>query len=109
MIARTWLGRTDVEAGAAYLGYLEETGVRDCLETPGNRGVMVLRSMAGDEARFLFISFWDSMEVIRAFAGDDPERARYYDEDRAFLLDLPPTVDHFEVALHRSPGEGATG
>lgn len=104
MIARTWMGRTQVNDGEAYLAYLQETGVRDCLDTPGNRGVMVLRSVAGDEARFLFVSFWDSMEVVRGFAGDDPERARYYDEDRAYLLDLPPTVDHFEVALHRGSG-----
>lgn len=31
--------------------------------------------------------FWDSMDAIRAFAGDDVHRARYY----------PPDIDHYEV------------
>lgn len=106
MIARTWLGRTDAGDVDNYLEYLKETGARDCLRTPGNRGVMVLRSVNAGEARFLFISFWESMEVIRAFAGDELGRARYYVEDRKYLLDFPSTVDHFEVALHQPPVAG---
>ena len=37
------------------------------------------------------------MEAIRAFAGDDVERARYYPEDREYLLQLEPRVAHYEV------------
>jgi len=35
--------------------------------------------------------------AIRAFAGDDIERARYYPEDRTFLLEMEPRVTHYEV------------
>ncbi len=35
--------------------------------------------------------------AIRRFAGDDVERARYYPEDRAYLLELEPGVAHYEV------------
>jgi len=103
MIARTWLGRTRADAGDTYLGYLEDTGVRECADTDGNRGVLVLRRTRGDVAEFLFVSFWDSMDAVRGFAGPDPERARYYDEDREYLLEMPPTVDHYEVAARRFP------
>ena len=36
--------------------------------------------------------------LIRAFAGDDPEQARYYPEDTEYLLELEPAVTHYEVA-----------
>jgi hypothetical protein len=47
----------------------------------------------------VFTSRWDSWDAIRAFAGPDPERAVYYPEDRAFLLELDPHVRHFEVLV----------
>ena len=37
------------------------------------------------------------MEVIHVFAGEDINRAKYYDFDPNFLLELEPTVAHFEV------------
>jgi hypothetical protein len=49
-------------------------------------------------AHFLLLTLWDSRDAIRAFAGDDMDCARYYPEDAAFLLELEPTVTHYEVA-----------
>ena len=69
MIARVWFGRTKAEDYDAYLAYLEESGVATLKETPGNRGVMVLRRYDGDQAEFGVISFWDSADDITAFAG----------------------------------------
>src|SRR6266853_588302 len=60
--------------------------------------LVVLRRTVGGETHFLFISFWDSMEAIGTFAGDDVERAHYYPEDRDYLLELEPTVQHYEVS-----------
>lgn len=97
LIARLWHGVTPAARADAYAAYLQHTGVADCRSTPGNRGVQVLRRVAFGEAHFLFISFWDSLDAIRAFAGDDVERARYYPEDREYLLELEPTVTHYEV------------
>jgi hypothetical protein len=45
----------------------------------------------------LFLTLWDSYDAIRAFAGQGVERARYYPEDEAYLLELEPTVTHYEV------------
>jgi heme-degrading monooxygenase HmoA len=97
LIARLWHGAVPAAKGDAYAAYLRRTGVTECRATPGNRGVEVLRRTAGGETHFLFISFWDSMDAIRTFAGDDVERAHYYPEDRDYLLELEPTVTHFEV------------
>lgn len=35
--------------------------------------------------------------MIRAFAGDEIERAKYYPEDAKYLLEFEPTVPHFEA------------
>lgn len=99
MIARTWHGAVPTSKADAYHDYLLDTGIPDYRATPGNRGVTVLRRTEGDVTHFLLMTLWDSLDHIRAFAGDDVERARYYPEDEAFLLELEPTVTHYDVAF----------
>lgn len=99
MIARIWHGVTDASKSEEYLHYLNKTGVPDYRATEGNRGVCVLRQVKEGEAHFLLISFWESTDVIQNFAGSEIERARYYPEDEAFLLELEPTVTHYEVVV----------
>lgn len=97
MIARFWHGAVPASKAEAYQRYLEATGLPDYRATPGNRGVSVLRRMQGDVAHFLLMTLWESTAAIRAFAGEDFERARYYPEDADFLLELEPRVVHYEV------------
>lgn len=99
MIARTWHGRVQAEKADAYHQYLLETGVEEYKSVAGNRGVHVLRRLEGNEAHFLLITFWESWEAIKKFAGEDVDRAKYYLEDEAFLLELEPTVTHYEVLV----------
>lgn len=99
MLARIWDGVTAAQDGDAYLDYLRHTGVTECLATAGNRGVFVLRQREGARDRFRFVSLWDSMDSVRRFAGDQPERARYYPEDARYLLALEPGVDHYDVPV----------
>jgi heme-degrading monooxygenase HmoA len=99
VIARNWHGRVPAAQADAYLAYLQRTGIPDYQRTPGNRGVYVFRRIEGGEAHFLLTSLWDSLDAIRAFAGDDLERARYYPEDTAYLLELEPKVTHYEVLV----------
>ncbi len=104
MIARAWHGAVPAEKSEAYFGYLSRTGIPDLRATPGNRGVYVLRRVEGRRAHFLLIWLWESEEAIRAFAGEDIERARYDPEDRAFLVELEPHVTHCEVLVAPEPG-----
>ena len=97
LIARVCHGVTAAARADEYADYLERTGARECRATPGNRGVYVLRRIKQDRAEFTFISLWDSFEAIRRFAGEDYEKAHYYPEDRDFLVELEPFVDHYEV------------
>jgi hypothetical protein len=52
----------------------------------------------GDTAHFLMVTFWESEEAIRAFAGDDITGAKYYFFDKDFLIDLEPCSTHYDVA-----------
>jgi heme-degrading monooxygenase HmoA len=81
--------------------YLEESGVAELRRTAGNQGVMVLRRREGDEAEFGVISFWDSIDDVKAFAGEDVDVARYFPDDERFLLEFTPRLKHFEVARER--------
>ena len=99
MIARTWHGRVPTDKADAYHRYLLETGVKEYRATEGNQGVHVLRNVEGGEAHFLLLTFWESWDAIKKFAGDDAERARYYPEDADYLLEFEPTVTHYEVLV----------
>lgn len=99
MIARTWHGAVPAEREEEYHQYLLRTGLADYHATAGNRGVYVLRRPEGRVVHFLLLTLWDSWDAIRAFAGDEFERARYYPEDAEFLIELETSVTHYEV-LH---------
>jgi heme-degrading monooxygenase HmoA len=90
-----------VPAGRAddYAQYLARTGIPDYRNTEGNRGVYVLKRIEGKRAHFLLVTLWDSYDAIKAFAGDDYQRAKYYPEDRDFLIELEPNVRHYEVVV----------
>jgi len=107
MIGRTWHGRVPAKKADAYYTYLQHTGLSDYVKTPGNRGVYVLRRTEGDVTHFLLLTFWDSLDAIRAFAGDDYERARYYAEDDEYLLEREPFVSHYDVL--GTPGARGSG
>jgi len=105
MVVRTWRGWTNSEDAEAYTAYLEETGLKEYRGTPGNEGVLLLRRMVGEEAEFLLVSTWSSMEAVQRFAGDDPERAVFYPEDEKYLTRYDVHVDHYEqIPFGEPPG-----
>lgn len=97
MIARIWRGRIKAEALEQYAAYVRRTGFDGLRANGNNRGAMVLAREVGDEAEFLVLSLWDSMQDIESFAGEDTERAVYYPEDDQFLLEMEPGVRHYRV------------
>ncbi len=97
MIARIWRGATREADAEAYVEYLRGTGLKAYRETPGNQGAWVLWRVADGRAEFLTLSFWESTEAIRGFAGADIERAVFYPKDDRYLVERDTTVRHFQV------------
>jgi heme-degrading monooxygenase HmoA len=97
MIARTWRGWTSLDDADAYTKYIEETGIRGYRSTPGNQGAWILRRSDGDRCEFITLSFWESIDAIKGFAGDDVEQAVFYPEDDRYLLDRERQVRHYLI------------
>jgi len=97
VVVRSWRGSTAAADADRYVGYMNETGVAELAATPGNQGVQMWQRIEGDRAEFLVVSYWDSRDAIRAFAGDDIDVARYYPEDDAYLLEKDPRCRHYDV------------
>jgi hypothetical protein len=92
VIARVWRGATraaDAEAYAAYVGR--------CLE--GKRA-LVLQRIDGERAEIETIIFFDSLDDVRAFAGDDIDQAVFFPEDDRYLVERELTVSHHEADVH---------
>jgi len=97
MIVRAWRGYGAASEGEAYPRYLLQS-VRPKLEQlPGFQGLYLLRRQGMEEIEFLVLTLWESMEAIRAFAGDQPELAVVEPEARAALVRFDSTVVHYEV------------
>ena len=82
--------------GDAYAEYMRGTGLAAYVETPGNRGAWMLRRDVEDRTEFLMFTLWDSLEAVKAFAGDDYETAVFYPEDERFLIERDLQASHFD-------------
>ena len=97
MIVRMWHGRVLTIKAAAYRQFLNERAIPDYRAVTGNISVHILERQEDDITHFITMTFWENMEVIRGFAGDAVATAKYYPEDKDFLLEFEPTVTHYEV------------
>jgi heme-degrading monooxygenase HmoA len=103
MIARVWRGAVRSQDGDAYARYMQETGVAGYARSPGNRGVWMLRRDVDDRTEFVMFTLWESLDAVRAFAGDDYETAVFYPEDDRFLVERDLTATHYRVDTHAGP------
>ena len=97
MIARIWHGKTTAANFEAYTALLKKLAIPDYTKTTGFKGLTFLRNIQNSEAHFTLITYWENMEVIKNFAGNDFEKAKYYPEDNDFLLEFEEKVQHHEV------------
>jgi heme-degrading monooxygenase HmoA len=97
VIARIWRGWTSIDDAGDYVRYVEQTGIAAYRSTPGNRGARILRREIDGRCEFLVLSFWDSLDAIRGFAGDEIDLAVFYPEDDRFLVDREFRVTHYDV------------
>ena len=97
MIVRNWHGRVPLAKSEAYLALMRQVALPDYKATPGNLGAWCLTRPEGDVVHFEMLTFWTDLAAIRGFAGPDPDRAKYYDFDADYLLELEPFVRHYEA------------
>jgi heme-degrading monooxygenase HmoA len=97
MIARIWRGEVPLDQSDEYLTRMRTIAIPDYRSTEGNQGAFALRRSLEDRAEFLMLTFWESLESIKAYSGDDITVAKYYDFDAEVLLEVVPDADHYEI------------
>ena len=99
MIGRIWHGWTSVENAAAYEQLLKEevfTGIGR-REIAGYHGIQLLRRRLETEVEFVTIMWFDSIDAVRAFAGDDYEQAVVPPRARALLSPIDERSQHYDI------------
>ena len=106
MICRVWHGWTTPTNADAYEALLRREVFHGIAQRKiaGYRGIELLRRSDGDEVAFVTLMWFESLEAIRVFAGDDYEEAVVPVAARALLKRYDARSAHYEV---RVPGAEA--
>ena len=99
MILRLWRGWTTPENAAAYERFLRGTMFPSMRRVDGFAGAELLRRDDGDEVAFVTITRFESLDAVRAFAGDDHELAVVEPEARSLLSRFDERSTHYELAF----------
>ncbi len=98
MIIREWHGQTLPENADKYQQLLKNKILQGFHRAQGYRGAWILRGEQKDGAvPFATLTLWDSMDTIKALAGEDYERAIIEPEARALLSHADPRAVHYDA------------
>lgn len=99
MISRVWHGWTAPAKADAYESLLKSeifVGIQN-RQISGYRGIQLFRRNIGDEVEFVTVMWFESVEAIRAFAGEDYEVAVVPPKARTLLSRFDERSQHYEV------------
>jgi hypothetical protein len=105
MIARYWRGWTKPQDVEAYEALLKGKVLPGLKTIEGYRGGYVLRSDNGDEIEFVVVNFFDSLEAVCRFAGEDYCAPVFEPEARLLLSRIEPIAKHYEVRADTVAGK----
>jgi heme-degrading monooxygenase HmoA len=100
VILRTWSARATKSGAEAYSSYFQKTLLPQLRELDGFSGAFLLARDDDELVELTAHTLWDSLESIRAFAGDDITTAVVEPEALAVLEHSDSTVVHRDVLLH---------
>jgi heme-degrading monooxygenase HmoA len=99
MIARIWRGWAPQATAADYQRHYETEVGEHLRAISGFRGARLLRRDDGQEVMFTSVTYFASMDAVRAFAGDDYEQAIVEDAARRVLSRWDDRVTHHDVVI----------
>jgi len=97
MIARHWRGWTLPHNADAYEALLKRQVLPALKAVPGYRGGFVLRNDGDDEAEFIVINLFDTLDAVRLFAGPNYATPVFEPEARLLLSRVEPIARHYTV------------
>jgi heme-degrading monooxygenase HmoA len=99
MISRVWHGYTSSGNAEAYEALLKSeifAGIA-ARGIAGYKGIQLFRRNLGEEVEFVTVMWFDSLDAVRQFAGDDYEAAVVPPEARKLLSRFDERSQHYEV------------
>jgi heme-degrading monooxygenase HmoA len=99
MIARIWKARATPERAGEYAAYFQSTVVPELKDIRGYRRATLLQSERGGVVEVTVITWWASLDAIRAFAGEAVETAVVHDSAARMLIDFDRAVTHHTVVV----------
>lgn len=102
MIARIWYGKTKLSDIEAYAQFMKDKAVPDYKSTLGFIKLSFLSNVVDDIVHFTLVTYWENLEVIKNFAGEDYASPQYYSKDKHYLLEFEDKVIHYEVFADES-------
>jgi len=99
MISRVWHGWTTPAKADDYEALLKNeilTGIKN-RQIAGYRGIHLFRRNLSKETEFVTVMWFDSIEAVQAFAGEDYEVAVVPPKARALLSRFDARSQHYEV------------
>ncbi len=100
-----WRGWTNSHQAEGYEAVFRDVALPELRDVAGCRGAYLLRHEDTDGAEFVTLTLFDSLDAVRAFAGEKYETAVISDEARAVLRDFDMTAQHFTIVV--APSEPA--
>jgi hypothetical protein len=105
MISRIWHGWTSPSNADAYESLLKTeifVGIKD-RHIAGYRGIQLFRRKSGEEVEFVTLMWFDSIDAVRVFAGEDCEVAVVPPKARTLLSRFDARSQHYEVRAEMKP------
>ena len=99
MIARIWRARATQERVHEYATYLKSTVVPELANIHGYQGATLLQREQNGAVEVTVVTWWDSLDAIRAFAGEAIENAVVHDSAARMLVDFDRGVEHHQVVF----------
>ena len=99
MIARLWTAKTSQANAPVYAAHLESQVLAALRKVDGYVGAKLLNREVADGVEILVVTFWQSLESIKGFAGEDFEKAVVSDQIAPLLSQYDQHVIHYNVAV----------
>ena len=103
MVGRVWRAWATAENADSYERLLRDKILPELDAAEGCRGAYVLRREHRDEVESIVLHFFDSIDAVRKFAGDNYEVAVVPEPARKLLARFDATAQHYDVRSGPTP------
>ncbi len=100
LVVRSFSASATIANAEAYVDFFNHRLVPQLRRIDGHRGAMVLVRTGSHQAAIEVLTFWESIEAIRRFAGEEIDRAVIEPDARALFLSCDEQVRHYHMALN---------